>query len=334
MMQAGGQTAVCDSCGMQYTVERMREKVQEIRGTVRVEGPVQARQTGTDDDVAQWRALVRKYYDAGDFQGAEQVVKKILEAVPGDEEANQLYDQLQVLKFMEVKNGVLVKYTGMAENVTIPGCVKRIGERVFYDCRSIKEVHIPESVTEIGECAFSGSGLNSVHIPDGVTSIGNSVFAYTGLNSVHIPDSVTSIGDSAFACTGLNSVHIPDGVINIGKSAFKNSSLESVHIPDSVTSIGEEAFDCQALKSVTIPERLISNEVFSDCYEDDDGRRSYHSKCPWYLKYGCFIEELRKVQRIQRERRAANVCQHCGGKFVTGFFGSVKCRKCGEPKDY
>lgn len=113
VMQAGGETAICDSCGMQYSIERMREKVQEITGTVRVAGPVQARQTGTAEDVAQWRTLVQKYYDAGDFQAAEQVIKKILEAVPADAEASQMYDDLQVLKYMEVKNGVLVKYLSL-----------------------------------------------------------------------------------------------------------------------------------------------------------------------------------------------------------------------------
>ena len=57
-MQPSGQFAVCDSCGMQYSTGRIREKVREITGTVRIEGPVQARQTGTEDDVAQWKSLL------------------------------------------------------------------------------------------------------------------------------------------------------------------------------------------------------------------------------------------------------------------------------------
>ena len=60
-MDAGGKTATCQFCGMQYSVERMREKIQEIRGTVKVEGSVQARQTGTTEDVEQWRVLMHKY---------------------------------------------------------------------------------------------------------------------------------------------------------------------------------------------------------------------------------------------------------------------------------
>lgn len=106
VMQGGGQLAVCDSCGTQYSVERMREKVQEITGTVRVEGSVQSRQTGTNDDVEQWRALVKKYYSVYDYKAAEQIVKKILEALPTDIEANQQYDELRVLRQMEIDAGV------------------------------------------------------------------------------------------------------------------------------------------------------------------------------------------------------------------------------------
>lgn len=40
VMQSGG-VARCDSCGMEYTKERIQEKVQEIKGTVKIDGPVE-----------------------------------------------------------------------------------------------------------------------------------------------------------------------------------------------------------------------------------------------------------------------------------------------------
>jgi len=67
---------------------------------------------------------------------------------------------------------------------------------------------IPDSVTEIGQGAFSGCpGLTSVVIPNSVTSIGNVAFSEcTGLTSVVIPNGVTEIGSAAFlGCTGLTS---------------------------------------------------------------------------------------------------------------------------------
>ena len=154
VMQPGGQLAICDSCGMEYSTGRIREKVQEITGIVRIEGPVQARQTGTEDDVTQWKNLLDKYYKAGDFQAAENIVKKILEAVPSDEQANKMYDELQVLKFIEIKNGVLVSYKGQAESLVIPSCVEKIGNGAFKENNSLKEVTIPPGVIEIENDAF------------------------------------------------------------------------------------------------------------------------------------------------------------------------------------
>ncbi len=105
---------------------------------------------------------------------------------------------------------------------------------------------IPDSVTSIGDGAFSGcSSLTNVVIPDSVTSIGSYAFAYcSSLTSVEIPDGVTSIGNGAFSgCSSLTSVVIPDSVTSIGDGAFSDCRrLTSVVIPDSVTSIGRNAF--------------------------------------------------------------------------------------------
>ena len=100
----------------------------------------------------------------------------------------------------EIINGILVKYKGAGGDVVIPGTVTVIGEKAFYECRSLTSVIIPNSVTSIGDHAFYYcSGLTGVTIPNSVTSIGEYAFSgCSGLTSVTIPNSVTSIGYSAF----------------------------------------------------------------------------------------------------------------------------------------
>lgn len=70
----------------------------------------------------------------------------------------------------------------------------------FYNCSSLTEIVIPDSVISIGEYAFYGcSSLTGIVIPDGVTSIGGYAFSgCSSLTSVEIPDSITTIGNSAF----------------------------------------------------------------------------------------------------------------------------------------
>lgn len=65
---------------------------------------------------------------------------------------------------------------------------------------------LPDSVTEIGDYAFSDcSGLTSIVIPDSVTVIGEAAFFdCTGLTTIAVPGSVTDIGNGAFAaCVNL-----------------------------------------------------------------------------------------------------------------------------------
>ena len=87
-----------------------------------------------------------------------------------------------------------------------------------------KTTTIPNSITSIGNSAFSGcSGLTSITIPNSVTSIGERAFyGCFSLTSITIPNSVTSIGDDAFYdCSGLTSITIPNSVTSIEESAFK-----------------------------------------------------------------------------------------------------------------
>ena len=126
---------------------------------------------------------------------------------------------------------------------------------LYINGEEIKDLVIPNSVTNIGDYAFYGcSSLTSVTIPNSVTTIGYDAFyGCTGLTSITIPNSVTNIGDYAFyGCSSLTSVTIPNSVTEIGWRAFSGcSSLTSINIPNSVTSIGEGVFSgCSGLTDI------------------------------------------------------------------------------------
>ena len=163
-------------------------------------------------------------------------------------------------------------YRQSITSVVIGDSVTSIGDRAFSGCSGLTSITIPNSVTSIGDYAFySCSGLKSVTIPNSVTSIGESAFSYcSGLTSVTMGNGVTSIGGSAFmGCSGLTSVTIPDSVTSVGNSAFNCcSGLTSVAIGNSVTSIGGYAFyGCSELIYVTIKSDFIVKKEYS--YNDN-----------------------------------------------------------------
>ena len=158
------------------------------------------------------------------------------------------------------------------ESYIIPDSVTSIGDYAFSGCSSLSNIVIPDSVTDIGKCAFSHcSSLSNIVIPDSVTSIGNDAFLRcSSLSNIVISDSVTSIGNGAFlGCSSLSNIVIPDSVTSIGNDAFSDcSSLSSIVIPDSVTDIGNDAFShCSYLSNIVIPNSVISigDRAFWDC---------------------------------------------------------------------
>jgi len=147
-----------------------------------------------------------------------------------------------------------------------------LASSAFYECSSLMEVAIPNSVVSISSGAFWGcKSLKNVVIPDSVVSIGSWAFHYCdSLTDIVIPDSVVSLGGAVFdSCKNLTSVVIGDGATSIGGKAFYNcSNLKTVKIGNSVKTIETEAFaQCYNLTSLEIGSSVnfIGMEAFLYC---------------------------------------------------------------------
>ncbi len=95
-----------------------------------------------------------------------------------------------------------VLYKGKTYNVT------SIGKKAFYNCYRLTSITIPNTVTSIGEKAFSQCRLTTITIPNSVTNIGEGAFLWCiDLTSITIPNSIKSIGEDAFeGCPGSPSI--------------------------------------------------------------------------------------------------------------------------------
>ena len=152
----------------------------------------------------------------------------------------------------------------VAQGVTI------IEKSAFNKCTALTEVILPDTVTEIGESAFSRSSVSTVNIPDGVTHIGAFAFYNSDLSAVRIPDSVTTIGDGVFCnCMNLEQAILPEGLTEIPPQMFISCvSLTQINIPSSVSTIGSCAFEaCTKLAQLTISEgvTVIDRSAFFGC---------------------------------------------------------------------
>ena len=198
-------------------------------------------------------------------------------------------DGLYYIGYKETKEIIIpekVTYNSTEYSVT------SIGEKAFYECKSLTSITIPNSVTSIGEDAFIRcTSLTSITIPNSVTSIGEmSFYQCSSLTSITIPSSVTLIGISAFeetpwlenqpdGCVYINNslyvykgempenthIDVKNGTTQIcGLAFYGRSSLASITIPNSITSIEEMTFaECSSLTSITIPNSVTSIESYA-----------------------------------------------------------------------
>lgn len=195
-----------------------------------------------------------------------------------------------------INNGLLTKYTGTAETVTIPSNVSRIGKSAFQNNKYIKNVIIPGNVRKIEMLAFYGcSNLESVTMAEGVEEIGMQTFSETHLKSVVLPKSIIKMDRLVFtSCNRLISIDFTEGTYNINgdiigscaalteiKVSGNNTRYQvkdnvlyekngkticycpagrktDMNVPDGVEHIGDFAFwDCLTTK-VTLPDSVKS----------------------------------------------------------------------------
>ena len=183
-------------------------------------------------------------------------------------------DSFPVENYIRYADTVALELTDNTQTTyTLKTRTRFINDSLFYGCRDITNINIPNGVISIGKYAFYYcAGLTSVTIPDTVTNIDNGAFgACTSLTSINIPNGLTNINNEVFAsCSGLTSITIPDSVTSIGNTVFSRcTSLTSVTIGSGVASIGSSAFyGCSRLTSVTIqattPPTLANANAFQN----------------------------------------------------------------------
>lgn len=176
----------------------------------------------------------------------------------------------------EIKNNWKI-WNHLIEKVVIEEGITGIDYNTFYNCISLNEITIPDSVRDIYSGAFEQSGLynNSANWIDGILYIDNHVVdAEENISgNIKIKDGARSIASLAFMqCDKITSITIPDSVKSIGASAFGQCvNLESVSIGKGVETIEDSLFDdpyagcgivvCDSLKIISVDSE---NQYFMD----------------------------------------------------------------------
>ena len=162
---------------------------------------------------------------------------------------NKAFWDCYALESISIPEGVTrigsYAFTGSGlKNVELPSTLKQIDGSAFSNSK-LESLKLNNGLEVIDKEAFNGTLLKEVVVPDSVTELGDGVFSLCYyLQKATLPKNLEKISKNLFyQCFELEDITIPSGVTSIGDYAFGIcSKLMSLTIPESVTLIGEKAF--------------------------------------------------------------------------------------------
>ncbi|GEM_PF-3248585 len=184
------------------------------------------------------------------------------------------------------------------KNLVIPENVEIIEQSAFANASNLKKITLSSNLKEIGNYAFSSSGLECLMIPSNVEHIGKNAFSgISKLSFIYIPESVTTIDEGLFGSNGVDdSLQLPrvlceseeyqSGWSTINNQKLQNNSIYNVSVEEAefwinvdencenlqINSDVKQIFDYSLeklpnVKYVYIPSTVetISANAFSNC---------------------------------------------------------------------
>lgn len=126
--------------------------------------------------------------------------------------------------------GVLCFADSGLKEIALPNSVEWVSAGMFHNCFNLQSVKLGGQTISIKDDAFNRcSALKSLQLPTSLKEIGERAFSDSGLEIALLPQGLEKIGKEAFAgCQNLRSCFVPNSVTSIGDDAFKNTSPDFV----------------------------------------------------------------------------------------------------------
>lgn len=158
------------------------------------------------------------------------------------------------------------------QGISLPPTIKTISSYCFNSCRNLKNVTIPDGVGKIENYSFNETAIEELYTPDSVTEIGNRAFSYCYfLKKIRTHDNIKVL-TASFQGALIKNFKIPhnEALTTLDAQFIQCYRLESIEIPENITIIKSNCLaQCTKLSKIIIPSSVVEIQAsaFNNCQE-------------------------------------------------------------------
>jgi len=173
---------------------------------------------------------------------------------------------VQVIAEKAAYNNVFIK------ELILPDSITEIQAEAFYYSTQLHTVKWSQNLQHIGREAFYCNDIRELELPDSLQSMDEGVFLNSQrMNRAVLPKNLTTIPAKCFSdSVNLTEVIIGEGCIRILDHAFSGCiAIKTIELPAQLQDIGSAVFTGSGLESIVLPPSVTTIEpsAFSGCSE-------------------------------------------------------------------
>ena len=163
-----------------------------------------------------------------------------------------------------IGEGAFADLSGL-KTIIIPGTVKEIKQNAFKNNTTLENVIIQErdgeGVQYIGDSAFREcKNLKNINLPDTITYIGASAFRSDGnLDNIKLPKNLKELYGLTFSgCSSLKNLELSENLEKLGGQCLSVTLITSLKFPQNLKTIEDGALAISTLQEIDTSENILN----------------------------------------------------------------------------